>query len=540
VLQRQPKSQRRSRSVPRTRPNNENRAKSGVPGVVPPPNHRSPLPAAKEQSRRPHDDSSMSLQEDDGLYENSDDDGLDDVIADTGHVIAERRTRLVASAREVRRWKVVGESAGAPRLKRRPKATVDETVTSLVPTTGRKSRPVGGSSSSAYRRSKRETPHDLKTLISTGSTNVSTNRPTVEPEVNSSEYIYSDQLVGKDDDRKGDTLDRSIPVYDAFKSATLSEKMTCSSSSSATPVRTTLSRVCSDSYVELEQREGDNADGGIYDCEQSVSECRPAETNQQCQPAPMNMPNLDRSSAVRTSGCFDVEEFPCPVCDEPVRVLPISEEGGADGGRSYGVACPFVSAMAELVQLQTVDARPCSSCNNNTATNAIARCLHCRLDLCTACRDTHRRLRHLETQPGGKHLVVNVGDLQSGRYQRELIRSGLSAAPCRRHPSRPAVGHCTSCDVAVCSECRMSDVVGCRQGGRIDTDHLVMAAESPELTEAADRERDLVCSTLLVDVDRRAAQFRADGDAIAAYRRYVETGRREALSAVTDQVDRLH
>jgi len=326
-------------------------------------------------------------------------------------------------------------------------------------------------------------------------------------------YIYGS--VDDDDDDAGSsvaTLDRFIPVYEEFKSATAA-RPTSTASQRHSHHYITMDEL-SDSPQQKTAASYDVARGDtsvVYD----VAAPLPEDDGKSAEAAAaaaaqQSDPELDADQPASNA----TDSFPCPVCEEPVSVSLDEHDGST---------CGFVEAMQELIASQAVDARrTCGNCTTPTAADpqgrqrppASWRCLDCRHDLCGPCHDAHLSLRL-------RHRVVSIADLQTGRHQGEL--SAALASPCSRHRDRDCTCLCLDCGVVACAEC-LKD--GEPHGG-----HRV----TQQLREVADRQRDYIC-TLLDDTSRRLNQLNDNARLIADYRKQFEADRDDVIRAINLQV----
>ena len=430
----------------------------------------------------------------DGIYENSDADDLDFVSDDVKRRFRKKQNRS-GSSKNVRRWKMNELLSTPPRLIRKLK-NVDEAKTE---------------SQEGHR--KLTTSHSADELSGgreyVGKSKVAVERPQQRSEANRFSYIYGsvsdddgDPDGGGDRTSKLETLDRLIPVYEMFKSATGRSMSTSSQRNS-------------DHYTSIDDLD-DEPGAKVYDVERRTTDV----VYEVAAPLPEIDNRLTPAAAHHQS---DVEmnadlpavdpmnSFPCPVCEELSSVSLEENDGGT---------CGFVSAMQELIVSQAVNSRTCGNCSapprdGERRAAASWRCLDCRSDLCGPCHDAHTSLRL-------RHRVVSITDLQTGRHQGEI--SAALAMPCRRHPDRDGTSLCLDCgSVVVCGECR--------RDGEPHAGHRV----TEQLDDVAARQRDFI-GTLLEDTSRHLNELKDNGRVIAEYQKQFEADREDVIHAINSQV----
>ena len=151
-----------------------------------------------------------------------------------------------------------------------------------------------------------------------------------------------------------------------------------------------------------------------------------------------------------------IDKFPCPVCQAYTDI----PHGGSAGFKTN----TFLSNLQELVLSQGAGNRKCNNCE---AKNANFRCLECQDYLCSGCQEAHSWLKVTRG-----HHVMTLGELQSGKFHRELRRGQLGDCPMHKHTKLDLC--CVDCNTAICLECRDLHHRGHRSG---------------DLQTAADRER---------------------------------------------------
>jgi len=338
-----------------------------------------------------------------------------------------------------------------------------------------------------------------------GKPQVAVERPTPRAEVSRFSYIYGS--VGDDDDDGSSlaTLDRLIPVYEEFKSAT------------ARSTSVTSQRMSDHFYASI-----DDLNDEPYSPAFGVHRPTATAIYEVAEPLPDDDEKSTGAPAARQSDVETDEDiptgdpsdsFPCPICEEPSSACLDENDGGT---------CEFVAAMQELIVSQAVDARTCGNCATTAGDAgrraAAWRCLDCRNDLCGPCHAAHASLRL-------RHRVVSVTDLQTGRHQGE-ISAALTTA-CRRHRDRDATSLCLDCGSGggvVCGECR--------RDGEPHAGHRV----TEQLGDVAARQRDLI-GTLLDDTARRLDELKDNGHLIDEYRKQFEAERDDVIRAITTQVN---
>ena len=420
-----------------------------------------------------------------GIYENSDADDLDDVIGDVNHQFRKKQQR--GSSRNVRRWKVNELLSTPPRLIRKTKNVVD-----VAADDQHGHRKLAASRSADELTGGRESFDVPK---------VTFERSQHRAQASRFSYIYGS--VSDDDGADGggnlETLDRLIPVYEEFKSATARSISTSSQRNS-------------EHYVSIDDLD-DEPNTKLYDVERRTTSA----VYELAAPLPEvdNLPTV-AAAAHQSDVEIDAElpagdpkdSLPCPVCDE------LSNVSLEDGG-----TCGFVAAMQELIVSQAVDARTCGNCSAAAGDVgrrvASWRCLDCRHDLCGPCHDAHVSLRL-------RHRVVSIADLQTGRHQGEI--SAALAMPCRRHSDRDCTSFCLDCGSVVCGECR--------RDGESHSGHRV----TEQLSDVAARQRDFI-GTLLDDTSHRLHELKDNGRVIAEYRNQFEAEREDVIRAISAQVN---
>jgi hypothetical protein len=459
--------------------------------------------------------------------EDTDDEVYDKDVKEPSAAARSQRTRRhPVSAKDVRRWKV--ESSAAPRMTKRIKTSggACKGVIRNSSTTGRhticninnRTLLASPARTSASHVASRANPI-------TSSKHSQLTHATTDP-ISRFSYIYGS--VNNDSDEKPTddyqqhdaainkvgTLDRLIPVYETFKSATLGASAILGGSTDQSnrqqkeDTYIQFGSSCND--YDVERRIVSDYDlashpEGDEEPEQGLSP--PAAVNDVSSPNVSLQQQQQQRTSISLSG-----EFQCPVCDEPARLA------AADDGTT---CCSFVAAMQELLRSQTVGRRLCGNCDRRpNAATAVCRCLDCRQDLCTICRDAHATLRLTRG-----HRIVGIRDLQTGRYEREIGAS--LPALCAVHADISATALCIDCDRIVCAECRGS------------TDHHAGHRTTSELDSIAARQRDFIGGTLLDDAAARLAELKRNAADIADYGIACEAGRETVLKAVTEQRDRL-
>jgi len=438
-----------------------------------------------------------------GIYENSDADDLDDVTDDDIRRRLQKKRQRDSSAsacsgnssaggggssKNVRRWKVNDLLSTPPRLIRKLKNVVDATTDNQ-----HGHRKLTASRSADELSAGRESFDKPKVAVEP-------TRPRAEASRFS--YIYGsvsdDELAdcGGDRSSKLETLDRLIPVYEDFKSAT------------ARPISTSSQRF-SDHYYSTIDDLDDESGTKAYDIERRSPSViyDVASPLQDIESSPTAHQTDDEVNAELLAG-DPTDRFPCPVCEE-LSSVSVEENDGS--------ACGFVAAMQELIVSQAVDARTCGNCSKGKAAGRSAswRCLDCRHDLCGPCHNAHTSLRL-------RHRVVSIADLQTGRHQGEI--SAALAMPCRRHPDRDGTALCLDCGSVVCGECR--------RDGEPHAGHRV----TDQLGDVAVRQRDYI-NTLLDDTSRRLDELKDNGRIIADYQKPFETEIEEVVGAINAQVN---
>lgn len=430
-----------------------------------------------------------------GIYENSDADELDDVTDDDIRRRFQKKQQRASSAsvgsgnssagKNVRRWKVNDLLSTPPRLIRKLKNVVDATTDNQ-----HGHRKLTTSRSADELSAGRESFDKPKVAVAP---------PQPRAEASRFSYIYGsvsdDELAdgGGDRSSKLETLDRLIPVYEDFKSAT------------ARPISTSSQRFSDHYYSSIDDLD-DEPGTKSYDIERRT----PSVIYEVASP----LPDIESSStAHQTDDEVDAElpagdptdSFPCPVCEE-LSSVSLEENDGS--------GCGFVAAMQELIVSQAVDARTCGNCSKAPARAASWRCLDCRHDLCGPCHNAHTSLRL-------RHRVVSIADLQTGRHQGEI--GAALAMPCRRHADRDGTALCVDCGSVVCGECR--------RDGEPHAGHRV----TDQLGDVAARQRDYI-NTLLDDTSRRLDELKDNGRVIADYQKPFETEIEEVVGAINAQV----
>ncbi len=106
----------------------------------------------------------------------------------------------------------------------------------------------------------------------------------------------------------------------------------------------------------------------------------------------------------------------------------------------------FVASLQEVVSSQSGGPKKCTNCDRSPAK---FHCLDCHLYFCGGCRDAHNWLKITRS-----HRVMSLVELQSGKYQGELVRRQLVFCDIHNHCEVDSV--CVSCDKAICEECTYS------------------------------------------------------------------------------------
>lgn len=79
--------------------------------------------------------------------------------------------------------------------------------------------------------------------------------------------------------------------------------------------------------------------------------------------------------------------------------------------------------------------------------NVVSTCLHCRISLCKNCKDRHCRLPGFQT-----HRVVSMEEVPEGWDNlNEVIMY------CSSHPAELIRANCVTCNVAICSVCKLEE-----------------------------------------------------------------------------------
>ena len=164
---------------------------------------------------------------------------------------------------------------------------------------------------------------------------------------------------------------------------------------------------------------------------------------------------------------------PCPTCNTPFILPPTGVRGLSTNS--------FANSLQEVVMSQSSDNKKCNNCDTSPA---MYRCLDCRYYLCSGCRNAHNWLKITRS-----HRVMTLGELRSGRYQRELTQN--QEILCDIHKEHKVEWMCLYCDKPICSECKLQGHYDHRSG---------------DLGEAAGRDRALITS-LVDSVATRKALF---------------------------------
>jgi len=430
-----------------------------------------------------------------GIYENSDADDLDDVIDDAKHRFQKQQQHRGSCssglAKNVRRWKVNELLSTPPRLIRKIRNAVDATTSDNQ----------HGHRRLAASRSADELTGGMESKV------VVEPPPPRRGEGSRFSYIYGsvsdDDLQadgGGDMSSKLETLDRLIPVYEEFKSAT------------ARPMSTSSQRISGHYYASIDDLD-DDPNKQLYDVERRA----PSVVYEVAAPLPdvdsrstaAQQPNEDDEVDAELPAGDPTDSFPCPVCEELNYSVSLEENDRSS-------RCAFVDAMHELIVSQAVDARTCGNCTANEGRRTASwRCLDCRNDLCGPCHDAHTSLRL-------RHRVVSIAALQTGKHQSEI--SAALAMPCRQHADHNGTSLCLDCGCVVCGQCR--------RDGEPHAGHRV----TEQLGDVASRQRDFI-GTLLDDASRRLNELKDNGRVIADYQKPFEAEIEAVVSAINAQVN---
>ena len=161
----------------------------------------------------------------------------------------------------------------------------------------------------------------------------------------------------------------------------------------------------------------------IYDIPSSLSITKTTEQPEARNKDSVNDPERTLNGSEKTfkvtTDMVDLS-VPCPTCTREF-VVPGQQVSALKD-------CEFVSQLQEVVSSQKCEKKSCQHCDTRTAEY---KCIDCFIDLCPGCQNGHNWSRS-----NRGHNVVTLRQLQSGKYQKDIMR--VQKTVCQRDNTHDA------------------------------------------------------------------------------------------------------